>query len=118
MSKPHPFNLEEYKIQASILLKSLRSTESTVANKAAKRFQLLPEFKGLSANEIILAGIQRKHALAVIALENGFQSWNDLKTQIKLIIGGFLNKWFSTYADAKSHLDSAGGYLFPFKRHF
>lgn len=35
------FTIEEYKTQASILLKSLRGSE---AEKAAKRFKCLPEF--------------------------------------------------------------------------
>jgi len=114
MNKPHKsFSLEEGKIQASILLKAFHSSDEKRVTHATKRFKRLPEF-----SEIIKQKVQLKHALAVIALENGFNSWNDLKTQINLIVGGFLNKWFTNYAEAKTHQQSAGGYLLPYKKHF
>lgn len=109
------FSLEEYKIQASILLKSLRGSDSA---KAAKRFQRLPEFTKLSVAEILQQKIQRKHALQLIALEHGFRSWVDLKIQIKFIVGGYLNSWFTNYAEAKAYLQQHGGYLLPYKNHF
>jgi hypothetical protein len=62
--------------------------------------------------------IKRKHALAVIAQENGFASWNDLKNQITFVIGGFLNHWFSNYTDAKTYQQSQGGFLFAYKQQF
>ena len=30
----------------------------------------------------------------------------------------FLNRWFSSYADARESLESGGGYLLPYKTHF
>ena len=30
----------------------------------------------------------------------------------------FLNRWFSTYNEARSSLANDGGYLLPFKRHY
>src|SRR5258708_35752906 len=30
----------------------------------------------------------------------------------------FLNRWYSTYADARAARDSDGGFLLPYKRHF
>ena len=110
-----PFNLVEAKIQASILLKSLHGAD---AQKAAKRFKRLPEFANLSIEDILQQDIKRKHALAVIAIENGFNSWTDLKMQIHFIVGGYLNLWFTNYAEAKSHLESAGGFLLPYKHQF
>ena len=119
MNKPSKqLNIEECKIQASILLKSLHSTDLAKANQTAKRFQRLPEFKELSLDEILKNNIKRKHALTVIAIENGFKSWVDLKSQIYLFTGGFLNKWFVNYIDAKSHRESDGGYLLPYKNQF
>lgn len=109
------FNIEEYKIQASILLKSLHGTDSA---KAAKRFQCLPEFANFSITEILQKEIKRKQALAVIAIEHGFKSWFDLKMQINFIVGGYLNSWFTNYAEAKSQLQSAGGFLLPYKNQF
>lgn len=116
MNKSHkPFNLVEAKVKSSILLKSLHGAD---AQKAAKRFKCLPEFANLSIEDILQKDIKRKHALAVIAIENGFQSWADLKMQIHFIIGGYLNLWFANYFEAKSHLESAGGFLLPYKHQF
>ena len=110
-----PLSLTEAKIQASILLKSLRGSNPV---KAAKRFQRLPEFSDISIEDILQKDIKRKHALLVIAIENGFKSWIDLKIQINFIVGGYLNSWFANYSEAKSHLESAGGFLLPYKNQF
>lgn len=109
--------VEEYKIQASLLLKSLR-LRGNDAEKAAKRFKRLPEFADLSIEEILQKDIKRKQALLLIAVENGFNSWLDLKMQVNFIIGGYLNSWFPNYNEAKSHLNSAGGFLLPYKNQF
>jgi hypothetical protein len=111
------FSLDEAKIQASILLKSARSCDPLVATSAMKRLQGLPEFANSSVSEIA-ATVKRKHALAVLAQENGFVSWPELKSQIRLIIGGFLNKWFTTYDEAKAEQQAQGGFLFPYKHQF
>lgn len=118
MNKRKPFNLQEAKIQASILLKSLRSSDKETAHQAAKRFQLLSEFVNIPTAEIPLKNIQLKHALAVIAFENGFASWADLKIQQAFIVGGFLNKWFTNYQEAKMTQQQHGGFLFPYKNQF
>ena len=107
--------VQEYKIQASILLKSLRGSD---AEKAAKRFKRLPEFADLSIVDILQKDIKRKQALLLIAVENGFNSWLDLKMQVNFIVGGYLNSWFPSYSEAKSHLKSAGGFLLPYKNQF
>lgn len=115
MNKPNPFfDVEECKIQASILLKALRSSDFA----AAKRLQILPEFKSLSQEEILQMDIKRKHALTVIALEKGFQSWSELKCQLPFIRGGFLNQWFKNYEDAKTYLQANGGFLLPYQKQF
>lgn len=93
MNKSHPsFSVEECKIQASILLKSLRSSDKQKAYSFAKRFQKLPELKNVSCDEIIKKIIKRKEALTVIAIEKGFKSWSELKCQLPFIRGGFLNQ--------------------------
>ena len=116
MDKPRnkPFTLAEAKIQASILLKSLRGNDT---EKSAKRFQRLPEFAETPTPDLPKI-IKRKHALLVIAIEHGFKTWLDLKIQINFIIGGYLNAWFANYAEAKSHLESHGGFLLPYKNQF
>ncbi len=119
MNKPHKsFSVAECKIQASILLKSLYSNDFAISQKAAKRFQRLTEFKNLNSDEIIHADIKRKHALAVIAAEKGFNSWADLKCQLPFIRGGFLNHWFANYDEAKSYQQTKSGFLLPFKKQF
>lgn len=119
MNKPHySLSVSECKIQASILLKALYSDDPTIAKRAAKRFARFPDFAKLSFDEIIQMEIKRKSALAVIAIEKGFRSWADLKCQLPFIMGGFLNKWFVNYAEAKSHLTAEGGFLLPYKNQF
>lgn len=98
-----PLTLEECKIQASILFKSLD----------LKRFARCPATVNIPADLL-----KRKHALAVIAFEKGFDSWASLKLQIGLIKGGFLNHWFSTYAEAKVYQTAAGGFVLPYKKQF
>jgi hypothetical protein len=106
--------VEEYKIKASLLLKAIRANDPS----AAKRFKRLPEFADLSVGDILHQNIRRKHALLLIAIENGFASWLDLKMQVNFIVGGYLNSWFANYLEAKAHLDSTGGYLLPYKNQF
>lgn len=119
MNKSHKsLSVDECKIQASILLKSLHSKDIFVSQKAAKRFQNLTEFKDYAIKEIIHADIKRKHALAVIASEKGFDSWSELKCQLPFIRGGFLNHWFSNYDTAKTYQRSNGGFLLPFKKQY
>jgi hypothetical protein len=109
------FAVEKYKIQASILLKSLCGSD---AEKAAKRFKRLPEFADLSVTDILQKDIKHKHALRLVAIENGFTSWVDLKMQVNFIINGYLNSWFPNYPEAKSHLEATGGFLLPYKHHY
>lgn len=119
MNKSHPpFSVEECKIQASVLLKSFRSSDMQKVLSVAKRLQRLPEFKYLSCEEIIKIDIKRKQALTVIAIEKGFKSWSELKCQLPFIRGGFLNQWFKNYDDAKNYLQSNGGFLLPFQNQF
>ena len=119
MNKHHQsYSVAECKIQASVLLKSLHSNDKITAQKAAKRLQRLPEFKSFFIDDIIQAGIKRKHVLAVIAIEKGFESWPNLKCQLPFIRGGFLNQWFANYPDAKSYQQLNGGFLLPFKKQF
>ena len=113
-----PFTVKEAKIQASILLKSLYSSEVSRSNAAAKRILFLPAFSGMTVSDVIAENIKRKDALAVIAMENGFPSWVELKTQIPFIRAGYLNQWFASYDDARSYLHAQGGYLLPYKNQY
>lgn len=135
---PHPA-LEEYKTQASILIKQLRSDNTHMALEAAKRFVQLPYFADISAIDLITSEpVKLKHALHVLALEHGFDSWADFKHQLErddrfkaykasrnpytLLYPQrcvrFTNEWHSDYAIASSALGHDGGYLLPYKNQF
>lgn len=115
-----PFSLNEAKIQAQILLKSLSSPDENLIKQAQQRL-----------NNIQLSfdnsdRIQLKHALAIIANEYGFSSWLGLKnyflltglTKFEPTVGGFFNQWFSSYSEAKQMLQQTEGYLLPYKTQF
>jgi len=119
-------SIEEYKIQASMLLKALRSNDSDAVEKALTRFQSLSELQKSSAEEII-SKAKLKHALAVIADEQGFDSWADLKSFCTKQVtesfvdgyeGGFLNQWFIAYSEARDYQKTKGGFLLPYKKQF
>jgi len=111
-----PFSLEEGKIQASLLLKSLRSDDSATVAQAARRFLRMPEFAHYTPNDFPVVTIRRKHALQAIALEQGFTSWPELKCQLPFIRGGFLTQWFVDYEEAKTYQRLNGGFILPFKK--
>lgn len=139
MTGPRPDNLEEYKIQASILLKLLRSANSENALQAAARLQVLPHFANVAPEQIVNRKdeIKRKHALSVIAQENGRSSWQKFKANFEREAKreamrsrgtytslypqrceGFLNEWCPTYEVARQHLGQMGGYLLPYKTQY
>ncbi|MCE9672296.1 GIY-YIG nuclease family protein [Myxococcus stipitatus] len=127
-------SLHECKVRASLLLKELGSTDATRAARAAERLRALPVFAGLSLGEVLARrdSVQRKHVLAVIAREQGHASWDELKRALEAdasapvdferllsrVGGRYLNRWFSSYAEAVASLRDAGGYLFPFREQF
>jgi hypothetical protein len=125
---------EESKIKASILLKDLRSASPERNAGAAARLRKLPQFSGLSLEELIAVRdkVRRKHALAVIAAERGFSSWVAFKdhchpqqpeasTKFDCTSffgsprGAFLNRWFADYGQAKDSLANGGGFLFSYR---
>jgi hypothetical protein len=139
MAKSPSNNLEEYKIRASILHKQLRRGNPEQAQSAAQRFQRLSHLARLPVQEIVQRKdeIQRKHALAVIALENDYASWADLKGHFERLeklaalrqsyaytplyprrCAGFINDWYASHEKARTHLVRDGGYLLPYRHHF
>ena len=75
----------------------------------------------------------RKHALAAVAAEAGFESWPALKgsyaapapvhfdtTQLfQPATRGFLNRWFARYEQARSVLEvDPGCFLFPYRSQY
>lgn len=125
----------EYRIRAAILFKRLKSDDVLKATEAAKRFQRLPQFTNTSPEEIITQknSLQRKHALTVVALEQNYKSWAELKQTLDTLhptvnlypsrCGGFLNEWHGNYETAKEALSERlnkqeSGYLMPYKTQF
>ena len=66
----------EYRVRAKRLLKRADFQE-TVA-EAATRFQRLESFSGMAVSQVIECreGVKLKHALAVVALKQGYGSWD------------------------------------------
>jgi hypothetical protein len=128
-------NLEEFRIRASRLKKELNSADSAIALRAAERFRILPAFHDKTPERIASgrAYVQRKHALAVVANEAGFESWIHLRCAKMLGAAstfdtaalfrhgsaGFLNLWFRRYEEARQLLAAEPKrYLFPHREHF
>lgn len=129
-----PLSLQECKVRASLLLKELSSPDTARATRAAERLRALPGFARSSPAEVLARrdSVQRKHALAVIAHEQGHDSWAALKAAreesppslvdfealLSRVGGLYLNRWFATYEEALASLRAQGGYLFPFRDQF
>ena len=127
-------SLRECKIRASLLLKELLSDEAKRATRAAERLRVLPAFARLTPDEVLARkeSVRHKHALAVIAHEQGYASWVQLKEALgaeetprldteaffAATRGILLNRWFASYAEALASLRRDGGYLFPFREQF
>ena len=118
----------DYRTRAKRLLKQLRHAEShELALEAAARFQRLESFSGMEASQILEnPNVKLKHALAVIALEEGYGSWRELKVSAEATgpemynprMDTFLNRWFARYEDARASLEEEGGFLLPYRSQF
>lgn len=127
-------SLHECKVRASLLLKELGSSDPARATRAAERLRALPVFAGLPLGEVLARreSVQRKHVLAVIAREQGYATWSELKHALEArdaprvdferllerVGPHFLNHWFATYEEAVASLRVSGGHLFPFREQF
>jgi hypothetical protein len=128
---PAPLSLRESRIRASFLLKDLRSGDPFRTAQAGQRLSAVPRFAALGPEQIAArAGeVQLKHALEVVAREQGFASWSELKTAseanpatgldtarlLRRPGGGFLNHWYARYEEAQASLAAVGGFLFPYR---
>ncbi|MBP6673620.1 MAG: hypothetical protein KA247_10745 [Bacteroidetes bacterium] len=123
---------EYLKNEAEILLKLALNLDP----EAIVRFHRLEQFSALTAVETTaVEELQLKNALHVIAIENGYASWNELKTALdsaaetspfavindQFYPKGFTtywNIWFAKYSQAKKVLQDGGGFLLPFKNQY
>jgi hypothetical protein len=129
-----PVSLRECKVRASLLLKELLAPGAVRPVRAAERLRVLPVFASLTPAEVLARreSVRRKHALAVIAHEQGHASWVELKQALggqevasldteaffQKNRGTFLNRWFGAYPEALASLQERGGFLFPFREQF
>lgn len=116
-----------FKNAASILQKSVKSDDAIIQKKALIRIRkFFPNIASLPTTPL-----KRKHALAVIAQEAGYPSWQQLVASFgnkKTILyseffgspkfNGALNFWFTNYHAAKKHQLKEGGFLLPYKTQF
>jgi hypothetical protein len=128
---PTPLPLAECRVRASLLLKALHAADAPRALQAAARLCALPALSHLCAQQLLQGRerVQRKHALALVAHEQGYASWAALKaareahvldTRLFFRAGGrgFLNRWFASYAEARASLATLPGFLFPYGEQF
>lgn len=123
----------EYRIRAKRLLKQLKQAKSEeMVMEAAARFQRLQSFSGMTTAQILenRKDVKLKHALAVVALEEGYSSWRELKATTETFMetsnpemydprmDTFLNRWFARYGNARASLEEEGGFLLPYKSQF
>ena len=110
--------LQDYKVKASLLLKAFKRSDAD----ARRRFEVLPVHASMSE-----ATVQRKHALWVIALENGFADWAQVKAALSpsldtLLVpywsDSYLKNWHADYEEARASLETFGGYLLPYKSQY
>ncbi len=120
-------NLNYFKAQASILLKQLSEADMVIHSQLRNRLYQ----HGFETFLQEPHKIRRKHALQIIAQEQGFDSWSALKHQVEIensldfdeffgrpIFGGFINHWFTRYDEARTLQLQSGGVLLPYKQQF
>jgi hypothetical protein len=122
--------IQELKLRAELLHRRVQAQEPP----ALQRLRALPELRAAGAEALRGASldVQRKHCLAVVAREVGFQSWqhasrvlggDESETDFGTALyprgcSGFLNHWFTSYEEARVQRTEHGGYLLAYKRHF
>jgi hypothetical protein len=121
-----PVRLHELKTQAAFLLKDLKSNSDRKL-KSANRFLQLPFYSDKTTDWIISNAdqIQLKHAYQLIAFENGFKTWADLKRTViekdclyRSNGVAFIHSWFKDYQKAEAYHLKNGGYLLSIWKDF
>lgn len=136
MSVPDLPSLARNRARARLLLSHLRGNDPTRARAAAERMLRLRSFAAATADELLAepTRVRLKHALTVVAVEQGFASWVALKAASLAAapsdrslaadalyvprMGVYLNRWFADYDEARAALAQEGGYLLPYRQYF
>jgi len=116
-----PETLSGCRAEARRLLSHLRGADPRRFEAAARRFAAA----GLAV-QAERSRVRLKHALAVVAAEQGFTSWLALKRAFEARVPAFhtarhhslLNRWFTDHAEARASLEAQGGFLLPFRDQF
>lgn len=115
--RPTP-SVADSKRSADLLLKDLQSTDDDAAQRAAKRFQRIQPFKAQSTVDVVASrgDVRRKHALDVVAREQGYLAWKNLKDAADVLwcpqgSAAYWHNWCKTHAEARAYLEERGGYL-------
>ena len=116
--------LDEMKRRARALHKAARADDP----EAWRRLRRLPELRKAAPDP---SGVQRRHALAAVARELGFEGWSHAVAVLKGAeterFGALMypphcsahwNIWSASYEEARSIHEAHGGYLLPYAHHF
>lgn len=117
--------IDELKARARLLHRAVEAGDGT----ALARVRDLPE-RAAEARDLG-ATLKRRHCLAVIARELGFEAWAPLKAVLegeriedfgtllhRPACGGHSNIWCADYEEARAIRADHGGYLLPWRRQF
>jgi len=118
--------IADLKARARILHRQVDAREPA----AVARVRQLPEFRD-AADDVVVAGVRRRHCLGVIASELGFDGWphavavlsgnesRDFGTLLYPYGGNaHWNIWSASYEEAKTIREQHGGYLLAYRRHY
>jgi hypothetical protein len=118
--------IHQLKSEARVLHRQARER----GPEALRRVSLLKEFRD-TGDAAIAENILRRHCLAVLAREIGFdgwphalavlsgERWDDFGTILYPPRGAaYWNIWSASYAEAKSLREQTGGYLLAYRKHY
>jgi len=126
MNNLKPVRLSELRTQASFLLKDLQK-KTSLSQSPANRFLQLTDFSGKTENWLAEHAdmVLLKHAYQVIAHENNFKEWADLKRAViendclyRSSCVAYIHQWFKDYQQAETYFQKNGGYLLVFWKDF
>jgi len=118
--------ISDLKTHARLLHRQIERQEA----QALSRIRQLEEFREVDAASLAVS-IKRRHCLAVISRELGFQGWPHAVAVLQgtdaTDFGTLLypkgahvhwNIWSASYAEARAIRQQHGGYLLAYRRHF
>lgn len=119
--------IDELKTRADLALAAAKKGDQ----RTLARFSRLPTLSSIPAGDLANQ-LQRKHALWLVARDIGFPTWKQARCVLSGEPGngdfgtllypgtgvGFLNHWYADYEEARSYLETHGGYLLAYRRQY